>query len=140
MPIGALDSTARFGQSARVSERERTEAIGLGFVVADATSPSLNLDGQVLTVRFLDWQEQTITLVCYDVIALRWQEADRYIDENDRFDSTFVVQHSEWLAEHKRQGILFGAGQFQHLKLNFNAAGILEVLCTRTQVERTGPA
>lgn len=108
--------------------------------MADATSPVLNLDGQVLTARFLDWQEQCVTLVCHDVVALRWQEADRYVDENDRYDSTFVVQNSEWLAEHERQGVLFGTDEFRHMKLNFNAAGILEVLCTRTEVGRTTPA
>jgi len=75
--------------------------------------------------------------VCRDAIAVRWQEADRYIDANDRYDGTFVVRNSEWLAEHDRQRMLFGKEPFQHLKLNFNAAGILEVLCTMTSVEPT---
>lgn len=116
---------------------ETTEPIDLGFSVADAESPDLNLSGQTLTVRFVDWTESPIVFVCRNVIAVRWQEADTYIDEADRYDATRVVANSAWLAEHDRLGCLFGDDPFVHLKLNFNAAGILEILCTTTFTERS---
>ena len=117
-----------------MTEREQTEPIALGFSVADASSPNLHLVDQVLTVTFTDWREQSITLVCHDTAALRWQEAERQVD-NERDDETFVVSNSTWLAEHERQGVLWGTKPFRHLKLNFNAAGTLEVLFTTTAVE-----
>ena len=117
-----------------MTERQKTEPIALGFSVADASSPRLNLADQVLTVTFTDWREQSITLVCQDTVAVRWQEAERQVD-NERDDDTFVVSNSTWLAEHESRGLLWGAKPFRHLKLNFNAAGTLEVLCTTTAVE-----
>ena len=115
---------------------ERTEPIDLGFSVAGASSPELNLSGQKLAVTFTDWTARRITLVCRDVVAVRWQEAEQYIDDDDRYDASRIVVDSEWLAEHDRLGALFGDVPFLHLKLNFNAAGILEVLCTTISSER----
>jgi hypothetical protein len=113
---------------------QRSEVVNLGFSVADAESPDHHLKGQVLTARFKDWREHPVTLVFPDVIAVRWQEADYYVDGGDRFDSTVVVHDSEWLAEHKGQGVPWKNANLRHLKLNFNAAGILEVLCSGVRV------
>lgn len=120
-----------------MAESESTEPVGLGFSPADAKAPVLHLDAQVLTLRFEDWHGEHVTVTCHDTIAVRWQEADWYVDEGDRFDGTFAVRNSAWLAEHTRQGVPFGDKPFRHLKMNFNAAGILEVLCTTTSVDRT---
>lgn len=116
---------------------ETSEVVQLGFSVADAKSPELHLVRQKLTVRFKDWQEHRVTLAFSDVIAVRWQEADHYVDDGDQYDSTVVVHDSAWLAEHERQAVTWENSQHQHLKLNFNAAGILEVLCTGVRVVET---
>ena len=112
------------------------EPIDLGFSVADAESPRLELAGQTLTARFEDWKDQPVVAVFENVIGVRWQEADHYYGPDDRYDSCFVITDSPWLAEHEQQGMTFGAVAFRHLKLNFNAAGILEVLCTTVRRER----
>lgn len=114
---------------------ERTEVINLGFVVADAEAPKLTMDEHQLTVKFLDWADRHVKVLFTDCIALRWQEAERFLDDADRYDSTVLVHDSEWLQEHDRQGHTQMEGrQFRHLKLNFNAAGQLEVLCTSVEV------
>lgn len=112
----------------------RSEVVGLGFNVADAERPKLHLVGQELTVRFIDWREAPVTLVFSDTIAVRWQEADYYVDDGDRDDSTVLVHDSPWLAEHEKQAMTWKNSGHRHLKLNFNAAGILEVLCSGVQV------
>jgi len=114
---------------------EHTEIVNLGFTVADAESPRLQLEGQVLILGFMDWKEEQVTVRFSDVIAVRWQEAEYVIDEGERFDSTHVVHESAWLGDHERQNVTWGGAQHRHLKLNFNAAGILEVLCTEVHVE-----
>ena len=114
---------------------ERTEVVDLGFVVADAEAPKLTLESQRLMVEFLDWRDRRVTVVFADCIALRWQEAERFVDDADRCDSTVMVHDSEWLQAHDRQGHTdMGGRLFRHLKLNFNAAGQLEVLCTSVEV------
>ncbi len=113
---------------------ERTEIIDLGFEVADAACPRLELDGQVLTASFADWREQPLVVRFDDVIAVRSQEAEYSIDEDERFDSVHVVHDSAWLAEHVRQAATWAGSGHRHLKLNFNAAGVLEVLCTAVHV------
>ena len=113
---------------------ERAEPINLGFSVADAEYPDLLLSRQRLTIRFTDWRDQNVEVVFKDVIALRWQEAEHYVDDQDRFDATVEVHESNWLAEHERQRVPWQGANFRHLKLNFNAAGILEILCTEAEL------
>ena len=108
----------------------RPESIDLGFVVADAESPRLELEGQVLTLRFVDWTDHEVVAVFENAIAVRWQEAEHFFGPEDRYDSCSEILDSPWLAEHERQGMTFGDLNFRHLKMNFNAAGVLEVLCT----------
>jgi hypothetical protein len=107
---------------------ERTDAIDLGFSVADADRPSLSLDGRALTLRFVDWQERPVVVEFDDTIAVRWQSAEYLIDENERFDSAHLVHGSAWLAAHERE-LELEPGH-RHVKLNFNALGVLEVICT----------
>ena len=93
------------------------------------------MESQQLTVEFLDWRDKRVAVAFADCIALRWQEAEQFLDDADRYDATVVVHDSEWLQEHDRQGhTQMGGREFRHLKLNFNAAGQLEVLCTAVEV------
>jgi hypothetical protein len=59
-------------------------------------------------------------------IAFRWQRAEN-VGPDERFDAAHVMHESEWLAEHLRQNE--ATPDHRHLKLNFNAAGCLEVIC-----------
>lgn len=114
---------------------ERTEIVHLGFEVADAEAPRLSLTQQQLRVDFVDWRDSPVAILFRDCVAVRWQEAERFLDEGDRYDSTVRVHDSSWLAEHIQQGdVCAGDRPFQHVKLNFNAAGQLEVLCTAVEV------
>ena len=103
----------------------------MGFSVSDAEDPKFKYDGENLKVSFIDWREQQIDLLCSDVIALRWQRAEYQIDESDRYDSTCIVHNSKWLKAHNDQHETWPNAQFNHYKLNFNAAGILELICTK---------
>ncbi len=113
---------------------ERTEIINLGFAVADAEGPTLHFSQQHLELTFVDWKDNEVRVEFADVIAVRWQEAEYYIDDRERFDSVHLVHDSAWLAEHDRQNMTWEGSNHRHLKLNFNAAGILEVLCTDVAV------
>lgn len=114
---------------------EQVELVDLGFTIADAAAPEFTLSGQTLRVSFENWQEQVVSFTCADVIAVRWQEAEVFVDDRDRFDSTYVIQNSTWLAAHEQQGHAVIDG-FQHFKLNFNAAGQLEFLCTQLTLDQ----
>lgn len=118
---------------------ERTEIINLGFTVADAQAPSLQLADQRLLLSFVDWKDAHVEVVFNDVIALRWQEAEYVIDDEERFDSVHVVHDSLWLSEHERQHMTWPDSNHRHLKMNFNAAGILEILCTTATVKTVEP-
>lgn len=106
----------------------------LGFSIADAERPSLQLDGQKLTIRFSDWRDQPVGVTFDDTIGVRWQEAEYFYSSDERFDSAHLIEHSAWLREHERQAMAWADSGHRHLKLNFNAAGILEVLCTNVHV------
>ena len=112
-------------------ENEYTEITDLGFSVADAEDPKFEYNGENLKVSFIDWREQQVNLLCSDVIAFRWQRAEYQIDENDRYDSTCIVHDSKWLKLHNDQHETWPDVQFNHYKLNFNAAGIFELICTK---------
>ena len=113
---------------------ESVEAVSLGFSTADASSPAIHLGGQTLEVRFVDWQDRPVALTCRDVFGVRWQEAEHYLGQSERFDGTYRVVGSAWIAEHEGQGLIPKGLEVIHLKLNFNASGILEVLCASAVV------
>jgi hypothetical protein len=64
-------------------------------------------------------------------VALAWQRAED-VAKAERFDSTHVIEDSAWLAEHVRQQE--ATADHQHLKLNFNDAGALQVICREVLV------
>ena len=113
---------------------DRPTTIALGFSVADAERPILELKGHSLTICFPDWRGQTVVVAFDDTIAVRWQEAEYFFTTEERFDSTYVVEDSTWLDEHDKQAMTWTGSGHRHLKLNFNAAGVLEVLCTSVHV------
>ena len=107
---------------------QRAELISLGFDIADGEQIELIYADSELTLRFVDWHDKPIVAVFRDTVAFKWQRAEHVADD-ERFDSSHIIHNSDWLAEHLRQRE--ATEEHQHLKLNFNAAGVLEVLCIR---------
>ncbi|VAW26820.1 hypothetical protein MNBD_BACTEROID06-477 [hydrothermal vent metagenome] len=114
---------------------EKAEFINLGFTTADAERVTLSLLKGELNISFLDWQEKKVNVLFQDTLAVKWQEADS-LGPEDRDDSTFVIKKSKWLKLHSDQNIFSESekSNFQHLKLCFNACGVLEILCDKNKI------
>jgi hypothetical protein len=110
-----------------------TQIVDLGFSVADGEKINISYENQVLRVSFVDWHEAPVAFVCHDTIAFRWQEAEYLVSPEERFDSSYDVLGSAWLQQHQEQSMTREGIRFHHYKLNFNAAGILEMLCSRIE-------
>lgn len=104
--------------------------VDLGFSVADGEKIELSYESQVLRVSFVDWQEKSIVFICRDTVAFRWQEAEYLLSPHERNDSAYEIIGSAWLRQHEEQGVTWEGATFHHYKLNFNAAGILEMICS----------
>lgn len=109
---------------------EVVEIIDLGFSVADAEDISFKFDGSDLVLEFNDWREQHISIKCENTLGFKFQNAEYEISDSERFDSCHIVHNSEWVKEHVKQGEAWSDESWYHYKLNFNAAGIVEVLCS----------
>lgn len=104
----------------------------LGFHIADAEDVALEYDGERLVLRYADWQERPVQVAFEGAVAFRWQRAE-HVRAGERWDGTSVHADSPWLDEHRRQGE--ATESHQHLVLNFNAAGRLDVICAASRVE-----
>ena len=115
---------------------EKAEFINLGFTIADAEQVSLSLSKGRLNISFLDWQEKKVNVIFQDTLAIKWQKADSLGPEY-RDDTSFIIKNSEWLKLHSDQNIFNKSkkNNFQHLKLCFNACGILEVICDKNKIQ-----
>ncbi len=112
---------------------EKAEIIDLGFDIADGEDVCYTFDGDELTFTFTDWKEQTITVKCNNTIGFKYQWATGEYLPEERYDSSHIIHHSKWLKQHIKQGEAWEGEQWQHYKLNFNAAGIMEILCSNMQ-------
>ncbi|AZZ96286.1 hypothetical protein [Pseudoalteromonas sp. R3] len=110
---------------------QNIETIDLGFSVADAEDIAFKFDGSDLVLEFNDWQENHITIKCENTLGFKFQTAEYEMSESERFDSCHIVNDSEWVKEHLKQGEAWESESWFHYKLNFNAAGVVEVLCSK---------
>ncbi|NOU48985.1 hypothetical protein HG263_00275 [Pseudoalteromonas sp. JBTF-M23] len=110
---------------------EVVEIVDLGFSVADGEDIKFRFDGSDLVLEFSDWREQHISIKCENTLGFKFQNAEYEISDTERFDSCHIVHDSEWVKEHLRQGEAWDDENWYHYKLNFNAAGVVEVLCSR---------
>ena len=69
-------------------------------------------------------------MVFENTIGCRYQAGEYRICDQERFDSTHLIQNSQWLARMHEAGETWDGVQWCHYKLNFNEIGVLEVLCT----------
>lgn len=108
-------------------EAQRLEVADLGFSTADAEQVRLRYEGGDLTLEFVDWRETPVSVVFQEAVGFRWND-EVEPEVGGRDDLTYVVQGSRWLDS---QSLVRGegAGALQHLRLCFNACGVLDVLC-----------
>jgi hypothetical protein len=105
-----------------------SEPVDLGIRIADAEAVSLEYDGTELALRFTDWQETLRKVRFADAVAFKWQRAED-VQPGEQWDGTNIVVDSAWLQQHRDQR---EAGlDHRHFKFNFNAAGVLEVICVK---------
>jgi len=110
-----------------------SERVDLGINIADAEAVSLDYDGADLTLRFTDWRETGRTVKFEDAVAFKWQRAED-VQPGERWDGTNILVDSAWLQQHRDQ--CEAGPDHRHVKFNFNAAGVLEVIClTVTQAD-----
>lgn len=110
------------------------QIVNLGFTVADGEHIKTSCENQTLRVSFVNWQDQNVTFVCHDTIAYRWQEAEYFLSDQERYDSCHEILNSPWLRLHKEQSMTWEGAEFHHYKLNFDAAGILEMICSSIEL------
>lgn len=115
--------------------RERAEVIAPGFVVADAGVPSLQTINEGLEVRFVDYRKQSVEVVFRDAVAFSWEQTDYSLLDGERYDSTHIIHHSSWLQKYIAQNVIFQREAYRHYRLNFNAAGILQVIAKDIQAQ-----
>lgn len=114
--------------------KEQAEVIDPGFSIADGEHVSYLYDGEFLSFQFTDWTEETIVVRCSSVIGFKYQWATGECLADERFDSTHLIHNSRWLLEHQKQGEGSKDQGWRHFKLNFNAAGVMEVLCKKMEI------
>lgn len=110
--------------------KEKYETIDLGFSVADAENIAFSYNGENLVLKFDDWMEKSLEVVFKNTVGFKFQEAEYKNSESERDDCCHIVRESKWLQLHESQGLLWSGETWNHYKLNFNAGGIVEVLCT----------
>ena len=110
--------------------------LDLGIQVADGEKLKLAFDGRDILASFQDWREIETCFRCSEVISFRWQPIE-YFHAGERPDSTYEIMHSAWVQQHEDQSMIGSAQVARHFKLNFNAIGCLEIICSKIRAEPT---
>ena len=87
---------------------QNIEIIELGFSIADAEDITFKFDGADLVLGFNDWQENHVQIKCENTLGFKFQNAEYELSESERFDSCHIVNESEWVKEHLKQGEAWG--------------------------------
>jgi hypothetical protein len=95
---------------------------------ADAETPELAFHRGELTLRFVDWREQRISLRFTDVIAFRWED-EMPLPAGVRDDASYEVEASQLVAELAANGALMSGTAYRHFMFCFNeVGGVLQVV------------
>jgi hypothetical protein len=105
--------------------------VDLGVSIADAEDVRFAYDGDALLLTFTDWRKRRLR-VAFRERSRCGGSVPRTSGGDEAYDGPNVVADSPWLDRHRRQSEATSA--HRHLKLNFNAAGCLEVICTGIDV------
>ena len=95
---------------------------------ADAGAPEVTFQRGELTLRFVDWREQRISLQFTDVVAFRWED-EMPLPAGVRDDSSYEVEGSPLVAELGTNGALTSGTAYRHFMFCFNEiGGVLQVV------------
>jgi hypothetical protein len=114
---------------------ETAQIIDPGFSVADAEEVEVESVQAGLRVRFRNWQERCVSAVFVDAVSFRWERLEWKPIEGERFDSSHIIHGSEWLRLHFEQKEIEASEGYRHYRLNFNAAGTLQVIAKEIKKE-----
>jgi len=99
--------------------------LAVSFSTADAERPVIEYRDGRLTLQFVDWREQPVTVHFPNVVAFHWQD-EANLPPGVRDDMTYELLDSPWVAELEELGAIFG--EHHHYKICFNACGVLDVV------------
>lgn len=111
---------------------ETAKLLNTTFTTADAENPKFEYDDRILILEFTNWFEKKIKVKFYEVVAVKWQEADSKGPE-DRNDRSYEILNSNWLNEHLAQKMMEAEENHKHFKLCFNACGVFEVIAIKME-------
>ncbi|MCB1754884.1 MAG: hypothetical protein KDJ38_05155 [Gammaproteobacteria bacterium] len=92
--------------------------------------PSIQFKEDVLSMRFLNWDNQTVGIDFESVFTFRWMDFSGYGESVDD-DIAYEIKHSEWIAElsakieHARPKV----PHYHHYQFFFYDCWVFEVIC-----------
>lgn len=120
------------GKGGRYNSRMHATPVTPGFSTADTSYPELASAAGTLHVRFAGSAGEAVKVGFAGVAAFTWREAadapllpgERHDAVSELFDTPLLHAHPAGRTMHSSRGPL------RHVRLNFNAWGSLDVLCT----------
>ena len=109
------------------------ESINLGFSTADAEGVQLHFERGDLVLRFVDWQEKPVQVVFRKVLGFKWDDELDPVDHRD--DCCYRIADSAWLTNQTALAAIDTPHEYSHLRLCFNACGMLDVLARSVEVQ-----
>ena len=145
MNLGYGVAQARHRAAERVTARERSERLPVmtqlpyesprprykpldSILTADADAPELTFTRGELTLRFVDWREQRVSLRFTDVVAFQWED-EMSLPAGVRDDTSYEVEGSPLVAALGANGALSSRTTYRHFMFCFNEVGaVLQVV------------
>ncbi len=112
----------------------RMNKLELGLSIADTSYPSIFSGPGEVRIEFKSSQGVQRSIQFVGVPAFHWQEAEIILAQGEPWDGAFELYGTKWLEQHSAGGTIYSATGLRHLRLNFNAWGHFEVLCTTFKV------
>jgi len=112
----------------------RLEIIKPGFSTADTSYPELASAAGALTVQFRSSSGAPVRVKFQDVPTFSWEENDDLLLPGEPWDGVCELFDSPLLMAYSLGLTLHSVAGLRHIRLNFNAWGRLDVLCTNIVV------
>jgi hypothetical protein len=124
-----------------IAHIETAEWIDLGVSIADASAPEMVTAGGNLRIHFAQWNSEPAQVLFVDAVAHRWEQMEMEpLLEGEGFDSSHIIHQSKWLQAHLDRREFGPEVGYKHYRLNFNAAGCLQVIARDLVLECPGGA
>lgn len=104
--------------------------LNFGVSIADTSYPVVVSKPGEVRIEFTSSQGVPRAIQFMGVPAFRWQEAEVQLEAAEPWDGEYELFGTEWLAKHTNGATVYSGKGLRHLRLNFNAWGHFEVLCT----------